>query len=164
MKQLIIVLFGLGFCAPCFGQIHDEKFRLAVLMHNVKEQSFVFGEWEANTNNTETHLNYLGEIKTNDNEEYRIMTSSWFWGPTKKVTNQILVFDQSYNLIGNYYLNTKCELPTKIDDNKLIFKPAECTDCDYAITKVDFYEGIPKNFYLGCKPGLGNIYSFYLCF
>lgn len=162
MKQLIIVLFCVGLCLPYSSQTQNEDFIVTVLKSNVKEKTHIFGEWNPSDYQSETHLNYLGEIETSDTTTYKIMTSSRYWGPTKKVTNKILVFDRNNNLLGNYYLNTKCELPSQIQDNQLIFKPVECTNCSYAITKVDFYNGIPENFYLGCKPGLGSLYSFYL--
>lgn len=163
MKSLLIALISIGFCAPMLSQSSDEHLRLQVLNYNMKEQNFIFGEWKKE-NGSETHLNYLGEIETSNNESFKIMTSCWIWGVTRKVTNLILVYDKNNNLLGNYYLNTKCQLPNEIVDNKLIFKPSECAECDNAITKVDFYEGIPKNFYLGCKRGQGNIYSFYLSY
>ncbi|MBJ6368640.1 hypothetical protein [Snuella sedimenti] len=161
MKIHLAVGIVLLFCSAAFGQLQDEEIRQTVLLRNIKEQCFVFGKWST-SGDTETHLTYLGNITTKTNEVFKIMTSSWYWGPTKKVTNLILVFNNKNKLLGNYYLNTECELPNIIESNKLIFKPSECTDCTYAISKVDFYEGIPDNFYLGCKRGRGNVYSFYL--
>ncbi|TWO31097.1 hypothetical protein E1J38_014245 [Seonamhaeicola sediminis] len=162
MKQLIIALFCLCFYLPCSSQSQNEDFMITVLKYNIKEQTYIFGEWNPSDNQSEIHLNYLGDIETSDATKYKIMTSSRYWGPTKKITNKILVFDRNHNFLGNYYLNTKCELPTQIVDNQLIFKPVECTNCSYSITKVDFHNGIPENFYLGCRPGLGSLYSFYL--
>ena len=160
MKALLIALITVILCPNFYAQTEDENIRLAILKSNVTDKNFVFGEWDGKQE-TETHLNYLGDIITKDNESYKIMTSCWIWGRTKKATNLILVYNEQNKLLGNYYLNTKCQLPNKIEKNKLVFKPAECTNCDTAITRVDFFDGIPKNLYLGCKRGRGNIFSFF---
>ncbi len=160
MKAILIALIAILLCPNLYAQTEDEKIRTAILKSEITEKNFVFGKWNGKEE-TETHLNYLGEITTKDNENYKIMTSSWFWGYTKKVTNLILVYNNQNELLGNYYLNTKCQLPNKIENNKLIFKPDECTNCDTAITKVDFFDGIPENLYLGCKRGRGKIFSFF---
>lgn len=160
MKAILILLIAVLFCPNFYGQTEDQNIRLAILKSNVTEKNFVFGEWD-DKGETETHLNYLGEIVTKDDVKYKIMTSCWVWGRTKKNTNLILVYDEQNTLLGNYYLNTKCQLPNKIEANKLVFKPDECTNCNTAITKVDFFDGIPENLYLGCKRGKGNIFSFF---
>ena len=138
MKALLIALIAVFLCPYISAQTQDQKIRLAILKSDITEKDFVFGEWNGKEE-TETHLNYLGEITTKDNISYKIMTSSWFWGYTKKVTNLILVYNREYELLGNYYLNTTCQLPNKIEDNKLIFEPVECRNCDKAITKIDFF-------------------------
>ena len=45
------------------GQVNDQNIRLQVLEKSIIDSEFVFGNWEEK-GQTETHLNYLGQLKT----------------------------------------------------------------------------------------------------
>lgn len=160
MKKRLLIVLALIICEFSFGQLHHENIRLEVLNNDVEEKVFVYGKWNEEEG-TETHLNYLGKIKSEEAKEYKIMTSCWFWGFTRKATNLILVFTNDNKFIGNYYLDSTCVLPKKIENNKLVFRQSDCNDCTNTLAEVNFHDGKPGAFYLGCKKGKGSILSFY---
>ena len=89
------------------------------------------------------------------------MTSSWFWGLSKRATSRILVFTNENEYLGNYYVGMTYDLPEKIENNQIVFMHSETDDCDKkVITRLSFNDGIPKEFFLECKDGYGDIYSF----
>lgn len=142
-----------------FAQVNDDSIRQVVLKNNITDSLYIFGEWNE-TDGTETHLNYLGVIKTN-NGSFKIMTSCWLWGLSKRATNRILVFSESNNYLGNYNLVTKADLPERIENNQLVFLHSTSNSCDKEIiTRLLFENGIPEDFFLECEDGLGDIYSF----
>ena len=46
-----------------FGQVNDDSVRQEVLNKNITDHLYIFGEW-SETEGTETHLKYLGIIKS----------------------------------------------------------------------------------------------------
>lgn len=142
-----------------FGQVNDDSIHQVVLNNNVIDSLYVFGKWNENEG-TETHLRYLGTIRSLEGE-FKIMTSSWFWGLSKRATNRILVFDLKNNYLGNYYVGMTHDLPEKIENNKIIFLHSKSDVCDKEkITQISFEDGIPDEFFLECKDEFGDIYSF----
>ncbi len=142
-----------------FAQVDDDSIRQVVLNNNIKDSLYIFGQWNE-TGGTETHLRYLGIIKT-QNGNYKIMTSSWFWGLSKRATNRILVFDEKDKYIGNYYVGMTYDLPEKIENNQIVFFHSKSDKCDKEkITRLSFENGILEEFFLECKDGYGNFYSF----
>ena len=142
-----------------FGQVNDDSIRKVVLNNNITDSLYVFGKWEE-IEGTETHLRYLGTIKSPAGE-FKILTSSWFWGLSKKATNRVLVFDEKNNYIGNYYVGMTYDLPEKIENNQIVFLHSNSDDCNKeTITRLSFENGIPDEFFLECKDGYGEIYSF----
>ncbi len=158
-KNIYISAFLLIFSFNLFGQVNDDSIRQVVLNNNITDSTFVFGQWNK-TEGTETHLKYLGTIETKE-EKIKIMTSSWFWGLSKRATNRILVFDEKNKYIGNYYLGMTYDLPEKIENNQILFLHSNSDECDKeTITQLSFENGIPEEFFLECKDGSGDIYSF----
>lgn len=152
----LILLFG---SLNLFGQVNDDSIRQVVLNNNVTDSLYVFGQWNE-TDGTETHLRYLGTIKSPEGG-YKIMTSSWFWGLSKRATSRILVFNEKNEYIGNYYVGMTYDLPEKIDNNQIVFLHSKTDECDKErITRLSFENGIPKEFFLECKDGYGDIYTF----
>lgn len=108
---------------------------------------------------SETYFKYIGEVKSEKGSIYRIVTSTWIWGISHRVTNRILVFNSLYKYLGNYYLNTASELPDIIKKNRLIFINENNNECD-KITEISFAKGIPQKIFLKCKDDDGSIYVF----
>jgi hypothetical protein len=159
MKTVINILILLITVTHSFGQVDDGSKRKVVLEKNITDSLFIFGEWNE-TDSTETHLRYLGTIQAGK-ENYKIMTSCWLWGLSKRATNRILLFSEDNELIGNYYLSMSYDLPEKIENNQIVFLHSESDDCDKTvITRLSFEKGIPKEFFLECKNGHGEIYVF----
>jgi hypothetical protein len=130
-----------------------------VLNNNVIDSLYVFGQW-GETDGTETHLRYLGVIKSPEGE-YKIMTSSWFWGLSKRATSRILVFNERNEYIGNYHVGMTYDLPEKIENNRIVFLHSKTDKCNKdRITRLSFVNGIPEEFFLECKDGYGDIYTF----
>ncbi len=154
---LLFILFSST--SPClFSQVDDEKIRLDVLEKNNIGKTFVYGSWNEKGGD-ETHLTYLG-IVTNGNIAYKLMTSCWIWGHSKRATNRILIYDSNNKYLGNYYLTMRCDLPKKIKNNMLIFDRSQCEDCDDIQSAVDFSNGIPESFFINCIKNSGDVYSF----
>ena len=160
MKTKIYISITLLFISlNLLGQVDDDSIRQEVLNHNVPDSLFVFGQWNE-TNGTESHLRYLGIIKTKEGE-FKIMTSSWFWGLSKRATSNILVYDNKNKYLGNYYVGMTYDLPEKIENNQIVFFHTKSNGCDKKIiTRLSFDNGIPENFFLECKDGNGDLYSF----
>lgn len=60
-------------------QVNDGNIRLKVLRKNIIGKEFIFGKWNVK-GGTETHLKYLGQVKTSTGKIYKIMNSVWIWG------------------------------------------------------------------------------------
>ncbi|WP_299684231.1 hypothetical protein [uncultured Dokdonia sp.] len=159
-NKISIVLIPLSIHLNLFGQVADDSFQDVVLKNNIIDSLHVFGEWNK-IDGTETHLKYLGIIRS-ENGNFKIITSCWLWGSSKRATNRILVFNEDTTYLGNYHLAMKYDLPEKIENNQLVFFHSESDDCDKnIITRLSFDKGIPKQFFLECKNGYGDVYSFY---
>jgi hypothetical protein len=106
-------------------------------------------------------LVYLGQISTNKGEVLKIMTSRWYWGTSPRASSRVIIFNVKNQVIGNYFLTMTYEVPTRVEGRSLVFvndKKEYCTD--RRVTRVDFSNGIPKNFFLGCDGDNGDTYEF----
>ena len=89
------------------------------------------------------------------------MTSSWFWGQSKRATSKILVFDLTNRYIGCYNVGMTYDLPEKIENSQIVFLHSKTNDCDNKnVTRLSFENGIPHEFFVECKDGYGDVYSF----
>lgn len=153
------MLFILCSSSPyLFGQVDDEKIRKDVLEKNKIGETFVYGTWNGKGED-ETHLRYLGTV-TDGSATYKLVTSCWIWGHSKRATNRILIYDINNKYLGNYYLTMRCDLPKMINNNMLIFDRSQCDDCDDIQSTVDFANGIPESFFINCNKNSGDVYSF----
>ena len=158
-RVLTITIILISFSIKLSGQVNDSSIRKIVLENNITDSLYVFGKWNKNKG-TETHLKYLGIIKSN-HTNYKIMISSWFWGMSKRATSRILVYNQANKYVGNYYMSMTYDLPKKIENNQIVFLNTKNSSCDKkVITRLSFKKGIPEKFFLQCKNDFGNIYSF----
>ena len=151
----MILIFSVSFI---FAQTNDEFIREDALHKGKIGKKLTYGKWNQN-GGTETELTYLGTIKTNKTA-YKILNSSWIWGMSKRATNRIIIFDASNQYIGNYYVTTKCDLPNRIENEKLIFLRSDCENCDSIENQIDFTNGIPEQIFINCKGEYGDLYSF----
>jgi len=155
--KVTFLLFFLSYIS--FGQIDDSNFRLEVLKKNIIGKEFTIGKWNEK-GETETSLKYLGIVTTKNGKVYKIMNSVWYWGTSGRATSRILIFNDKNQYLGNYYVTSSSDLPTKLDNGFLIFENTD-SDCDKKVkTKVDFRNGIPKSFYRKCNNEFGDIYNF----
>ena len=155
---LTILLMAVGiFFAQ--GQINDGRIRKQVLKWNKVDSTYKFINLK---DSTETYLRYLGVVSSRNGRTYKIMTSIWIWGLSHRATTRLLIFDKKNQYIGNYYLGSIYNLPSKINKNTLIFSnEKENPDCDPKIfTTVSFAAGIPKQFFRKCSGPYGDIYQF----
>lgn len=89
------------------------------------------------------------------------MTSVWLWGLSRRATNRILIFNNLNQYIGEYSVTMISDLPQKLKNGILIFKN-KSNDCDERVSsKINFKNGIPKEFFRECKNGYGDTYGFY---
>jgi hypothetical protein len=140
--------------------VNDQKIRQQVLEKGVADSLFIFGRWTEH-GGTETHLKYLGQVTTKKGQTFKIIISSWIWGLSHRATSRILIFNNKNQYVGEYYVTTVYDLPTKLQSGNLIFKNTE-DDCDKKLlTVVSLNNGLPKQFSRKCKGKFGDIYSFY---
>lgn len=158
VKSILSILF-LTSIINLNGQVNYQKFRKTVLVKEIVDSLFVFGKWSEN-GGEETHLKYLGQVTTTKGQIFKILNYSWHWGLSHRATSRILVFNGDNQYLGNYYVTMIFDLPTKMEDGKLIFRNTD-GDCDKnLVTVIDLKNGLPKRFFRKCKGKMGDIYDF----
>jgi len=130
-----------------------------VLQKGLVDSLFVFGKWTEN-GGVETHLKYLGEVKTKHGPGYRIMSYIWIAGQSRGVTTKILIFNSANRYIGSYQLGVIYDLPDKLENGRLIFTNKGDKDCNGKRTDVDFSKALPKDFFVDCQGGYGSTFKF----
>jgi len=139
--------------------VKGQDIRSLVLEKGVVDSLFVFGKWNGK-GQTETHLKYLGQVKTKTGQIFKIVNSSWYRGLAHRATSRILIFNERNQYVGNYCVTMVGDLPAKLQDGKLIFNNTD-EDCDTKlVTTVSFKNGLPKQFFRRCKGEFGDIYQF----
>lgn len=159
IKALLLSLLIQATVLGSKAQVNDHTIRQRVLERSVIDSTFVFGKWTA-TGGTETQLRYLGEVKTNSNKTFKVMNSIWIWGDSEHATNRILIFNGKNQYMGEYYISTTDDMPTKLRNGVLIFENI-VADCDKnLITEIDLTRGLPVRFFRKCKGEFGDLYNF----
>lgn len=142
-----------------YAQVDNTTIRQQVLKKGITDSVFLFGKW-TESGKTETYLEYLGQFKTIHGQTFRIVNSTWIWGLSKRATSQILVFNDKNQYVGSYFVGMVGDLPTSMQNGKLIFKNTD-PDCDRnLITVIDLKKGLPKRFFRKCKGEDGDLYYF----
>lgn len=155
-KIFTIVLFILSL--QLFGQVAENDNQKRILKKAIISRVFVFGKWSEG-GGTETHLKYLGKVKTINGQTYKVMTSIYFWGLSRHATSNILIYNNRNDYIGTYNVYTIDDLPTKLENGILIFKNNK--ECDKNIkNKIDLKNGIPRQFFKKCQGENGDLYNF----
>lgn len=155
MKNLFLILILVPFLGKT--QINDAIIRQEVLEKNIINREFVFGKW-TEKGGTETHLKYLGKVKTSGGKVYKIMNSVWNWGWSKRATNAILIYDGKNQYLGKYTVSMTLDLPTELQNGILIFRNLDCNK--NIASKINLKNGLPKRFFREYKNKSGDIYSF----
>ena len=168
MKLLASLCF---FCVLAFNSLAQANVQLSmtdssnlvdmyqeVLSKNQIGVVFTYGQWYS-CGETQADLIYLGEIHSTHGV-YKIMTSNFSWGLSRRATCRILVFNQGNRLLGNYYVEMS-DLPEKIEGNELVFLHSTDLDCDQNLqTRISFKNGIPKRIFIECIANSGQVYTF----
>ena len=148
MKNLLIISVLLLLGLNGFGQTNDNEIRQQVLNADVIDSMFVFGKWTEDGNGEETHLKYLGQFTTTDGRTFKIMTSSWYWGLSKRATSRILIYNGKNQYVGNYYVDVIDDLPYKLEESELKFHRKHCSEV--RTFHADFKNGLSVSFFVGC--------------
>ncbi len=147
MKRLFIISFLLFVGGYAFGQDNFNEIRQQVLEKESVGEMFVFGKWTYGGEG-ETHLKYLGKFSTKDGRQFKIITSSWYWGMSKRATSRVLVFNEQNQYVGNYYVDMVDDLPYKLEESELKFHREHC---DKVRTfAANFKNGLSIRFFVGC--------------
>lgn len=159
LLKVFFIFILTGIPKSGFSQINDKNYRLKVLHKNVVGKEFVFGKWNEKEG-TETHLTYLGFVKTKKGRTYKFMNSIWIWGLSHRATNRILIFNGKNQYLGNYAVTMVTDLPTELKNGILIFKNTD-SECDKkVVTRISFKKVLHKEFFRECKNGYGDSYGF----
>lgn len=159
MKVYLTLSVFIFLCTSTFGQVDDDTIRKYVLEKGIIDSTYIFGKWSKD-GQTETHLTYLGEVKTADGRTFKIINSYWVWGLSHRATSRILIFNERNQYVGNYYVDIT-SLPYKIEDGYLLFQNTDSKHCDKNnITKINLNTGLPKMIFITCTGKLGDSYFF----
>lgn len=157
MKKFVLSFVVLLLCSVSKAQlVHDSTYQY-VIERNQIDTTYMFGKW-TEEGEQESHIRYLGIIKSDD-KTYRILKSTVYWGLSKRATSRLLVYSDKNNPLGYYQLSLVSHLPKNIENNLLIFFPTNGKDKE-KVTKLDFENGIPNQFFLENSQGEGDIYFF----
>lgn len=163
MKKLFYIRVLLFLCISISfsgnSQINNDKIHLIALQKKLIGKKLIFGKW-TKKGETETHLTYLGIVKTNQGKTYNIMNSTRIWGLSRRSTNRILIFNGKNQYLGNYPVTVYKDLPTKLTNKVLVFQNTD-SQCNKNIaSKISLKNGLPKIFFRECNNGYGDIYMF----
>ncbi len=116
----------------------DEKSWEEVLKKNMVNKTITFGKWD-DKGNPQLDLTYLGVLKSKK-ESFKIMNSVFTFSMSGRVNCKILVFNSKNQFQGSYAIDDFL-LPSKIENNKLLFKldDKKRTNC-----LASFDNGIPN--------------------
>ncbi|MBP6431288.1 MAG: hypothetical protein KA319_05935 [Ferruginibacter sp.] len=160
MKVFVTILVNFFLIKNSFCQSPTKSIYQIVLEKNIKNKKFVFGKWNEK-GGMETHLKYLGLVKTKKGRILKIVNYSLYWGLAHRATSRILFFNDRNQYLGDYYLTLVSDLPTKLNSGKLIFVNSKSCDCDKKlVTMINLKNGIPSSFFRKCKGQSGDIYAF----
>jgi hypothetical protein len=155
----IFLSLTLTFAICSNAQVNDHIIQQKVLKEAIVDSLFIFGKW-TEKGGTETHLKYLGQVKTKHGQTYKILNSSWFWGLAHRATSRILVFNSNDKYVGSYQVTMTTDLPIKMENGHLIFKNID-EQCDQNLTtSVELSGGLPNQFFRKCKGKYGDICIF----
>lgn len=109
----------------------------------------------------EYKLRYIGGIKMRNGDSLLFLTSIRYSGYTEDrehATCGIDIFNVKEEYIGSYGMGGGNNVPAKIYGENLIiaFNDSTCNQT----TAISFYDSIPKQIFIKCRNGAGDIYNF----
>jgi len=161
MKRTSYVpVFLLFFCTASFGQSSSNCAFRKVLTRNQIGKEFTFNKSKPGYYDSLVIV-YLGTIKTKKGRVLKFITSRWYWGLSPRATSRIIIFNSKNQYLGDYYITLTDDVPDRIQGTSLVFVNAERSNCVAGlVTKVNFKDGIPREFFLKCNEQFGDIYGF----
>lgn len=153
---LVILGVDLTVCS-IFGQSSQEFVFEKVFSENKINKSYEF-DFSTKSTFLKTKIKYLGLITTAKGREFKLLTYKLIWGPNRHTTGIIYVFNMKNRFVGQYHLGGACDLPKKLEDGNLIFKPnnSQC-GCDEQ-TSINLRKRLPLNIFIKCHDGHGDVY------
>lgn len=153
-------IFLFVFCTTSFGQVNGNNAFQKVLTRNQIGKEFAFNKSKAGYYDSLV-LVYLGNIKTKKGRVVKVITSRWYWGSGPRATSRIIIFNSKNQYLGDYYVTMTDDVPDRIEGTSLVFVNAKRGNCvPGLVTKVNFRNGIPREFFLKCDERYGDVYSF----
>jgi len=169
MRYLLIFL-GLFFTLipNSFSQkVNDEQsyvelklIRLRLIKESIVGRKF-FYDFTKDSSCNKTCITYLGQIKTDKNKSYKILTCFYVHGQSCRGTSCILIYNLKNKYVGNYYVSMPEDLPDTIINNRLVYTKFN-VDCKFRKgTEISFENELPKTIFIPCdKIDMGDLYSF----
>ena len=164
MKRLILILLLSSLIVSCKKEHEQKSFYLKYLQLILSEKN-IGRQYMIKQNLKdkvyEIEAIYLGELYSGS-KKYKMMYSIGYYGnSTNSVSaNSILtLFDEKDNLIGFYSIGGKLVNSPYVKNNTLMFFPDTVNNCSQK-NQIDFSEEIPKELFLECKDGAGDIFKF----
>ena len=168
--RYIIIFLGLVFnvTSNLFSQQIDnersfddlKQLRFKVIKDSVIGKKYYY-DFTKNANCNKTCISYLGQIKTDENRIYKILTCFYVHGISCRGTSRIVIYDINNKYIGNYCVTMPSDLPDTIINNNLVYSKSN-TDCRIRKgTIISLKNGLPRTFFIPCdKADSGDLYSF----
>jgi len=166
-----ILVITISLSIHCSAQSFEE---LKVLEKNIAGKEFIFdhsrptffkdseGHVKREYNYDSTVRTYLGQVQTKDGRTLKILTIKAFYGPQPHANGRIYIYNGRNQYIGQYNMHSPDEVADWMENSSLVFMTAYGTmKCKISLIKtVSLKNGIPNEFFLGCKGGAGNSYGF----
>lgn len=138
----------------------EEKINELVLSENQVNQKYFFKIVHSNQV-LEYQITYLGAVKTNKGRELKILNNVVYTGlyeETKRASATVIIYDAENRKLGFYYLGGAMDVPTKLDQGKLVFDYGN-ERCDLS-TSVSLKDSIPHQIFIACTKDGGDVYLF----
>ena len=169
MRHIIIFLgFFLIWTSYSYSQQLDDKqlfddlklLRLKVITDSVIGKKYYY-DFTKVADCNKTCISYLGQIKTDKNKSYKILTCFYVHGQSCRGASRIVIYDLDNKYIGNYFVTMPSDLPDTIINNNLVYSKVNL-DCKFRKgTKISFENGLPETIFIPCdKADNGDLYSF----
>jgi hypothetical protein len=154
--KYFILLFLLFAGKTVFSQ---SDIRVKVLKMNVPDKVMLFDSSTKSNGINKIYVTFLGCVNSK-NGQYKILTWKRIWGSNQHSTGRIYIYNGSNKFLGYYSVGSGTDLPTSVFKNQLLFTNKFRPSCDSnLVTKVNFANGLPKEFFLKCKGDYGDIYK-----
>ena len=139
-----------------------EKSELKALKQNIIGKRY-YHDFAHKKGFDKSEITYLGIARDNNKKQYKILTSYFVYSTSSDMchgTSCIKIYNLKNEFIGQYYVGAYVSLPDALKDNKLIYtkNTEQCPIRKNGI--IDLSKGLPKEFFIPCTKGGGDIYTF----